>query len=674
MLILVILAVGICLVPVFGGEFGRLADLHLKRTWALFASLLIQIVIISIVPSWPIHALAAAHVFSYLLAGVFVIANRHMAGWWVMALGGVMNLVAISANGGVMPASASAFHSAGLTAQGGVFLNSQVVASPNLAFLGDIFSLGYPIHAVFSIGDLLLVVGGIIVIHMLSGSRLIPSGSGEFSALLQHRQFMRMWSGLAISNLGDWVYGLAVAVVLVRRTGSAHALAILLICQVGFGALAGFLGGPLIDRFSRKLLMSLADVFRAAALIFLLFGSPSPVHYYVVAALLGIFEALFLPSFQASIPNLVPEERIVAANALTAVTFNFSVMVGPLVGGLLIAHLGIHSVILVDAASFVLSAILIWSTTLSSHGSASEPSSAWSDLKEGIRYSLKTPLVRWIFLVTGVVMIGAAIKAPLEPLFVLKTLHQPAGSLGLIGGAWGLGMLFGSASAPSLTKRFSRQDLLWVSILLVGGSVMLASRAPTLTPVLLLWLIAGAGNALGTIAYETLLQQETPNELRGRVFAASEGVLNVCYLVGVGVAGGLGALVGIRWGFTVAGVVFIFAALMSRKLLIPPLELGPDARDSVILEQGYLQGVPRALPDGGSNQPRPYPDLKERRPYPDLKERRPYPDLNRTPPLADPLGDRGRSSPASPSGSQNRSAPGGVPEEDLPDPDEPVLS
>jgi MFS family permease len=181
-------------------------------------------------------------------------------------------------------------------------------------------------------------------------------------------------------------------------------------------------------------------------------------------------------------------------------------------------------------------------------------------------------------------------------LFVLNVLHQPASALGLVGGAWGLGMLFGSASAPSLTKRFSRPDLLWVSILVVGGSVVLASRSPTLTPVLLLWLIAGAANALGTIAYETVLQQETPDEFRGRVFAASEGVLNVCYLVGVAVAGGLGAIVGIRWAFLVGGVVFLVAGLLSRRLLRAAGTSGADTKESVILEQGYLQGVPIALP------------------------------------------------------------------------------
>jgi MFS family permease len=598
MLILVFLALGICLVPVFGGEFGRVADLHLKMKWALFASLGIQIVIIVIWPSGPEAILAAAHVLSYLLAGAFIVGNRHIPGWWVMALGGVMNLAAIGTNGGVMPASSAAFHAAGVTPPNGVFLNSQVVSSPNLSFLGDIFSVGSPIHGVFSIGDLLLVGGSIIAIHVLSGSRLIPSGSGEFTGLMKHGQFVRLWSGLAISNLGDWIYGLAVAVVLVHRTGSAHALAILLICQVGFGAVAGFLCGPLIDRFPRKALMALSDVFRAGALLFLLIGSPSPIHYYVVAALLGIFEALFLPSFQASIPNLVPEERIVAANALTAVTFNFSVMIGPLVGGALIAHLGIRSVIMVDATSFLVSGLLVWSTALADQPRSGEPTSAWTDLKEGIRYSVRTPLVKSIFLVTGVVMIGAAIKAPLEPLFILRSLHQPASSLGLIGGAWGLGMLFGSASAPSLTKRFSRQDLLWVSILSVGAAVMLASRSPALTPVLLLWLIAGAGNAMGTISYETLLQQETPNEFRGRVFAASEGVLNLCYLAGVAIAGGLGDLIGVRWSLMVAGGAFALAGLLSQRLMKAPSRSEPESPEAVILEQGYLQGVPIPLPHG----------------------------------------------------------------------------
>src|SRR5512132_1339454 len=139
MLILVFLAVGICLVPVFGGEFGRLADLRLKMTWALFVSLLLQILIITVVPDGPRGLLAAGHLLSYLLAGLFVIANRHIPGWWVIATGGLMNLVAIGANGGVMPASAAAFHSAGLAPPSGVFLNSQVVSSPNLSFLGDIF-------------------------------------------------------------------------------------------------------------------------------------------------------------------------------------------------------------------------------------------------------------------------------------------------------------------------------------------------------------------------------------------------------------------------------------------------------------------------------------------------------------------------------------------------------
>ena len=132
---------------------------------------------------------------------------------------------------------------------------------------------------------------------------------------------------------------------------------------------------------------------------------------------------------------------------------------------------------------------------------------------------------------------------------------------------------------------------------------MLASRSPTLTPVLLLWLIAGAGNAMGTIAYETLLQQETPNAFRGRVFAASEGVLNLCYLAGVALAGGLGDLVGIRWSLLVAGGAFVVAGLLSQRLMKTPSRLGAEVPESVILEQGYLQGVPIALATTPSHAP-----------------------------------------------------------------------
>ena len=86
---------------------------------------------------------------------------------------------------------------------------------------------------------------------------------------------------------------------------------------------------------------------------------------------------------------------------------------------------------------------------------------------------------------------------------------------------------------------------------------------------------------------------------RGRVFAASEGVLNICYLAGVALAGVLGDLVGFRWSLMVAGAGFVLAGVLSQRLMTAPTRRGADEPGGVILEQGYLQGVPLALPPSG---------------------------------------------------------------------------
>jgi MFS family permease len=106
-----------------------------------------------------------------------------------------------------------------------------------------------------------------------------------------------------------------------------------------------------------------------------------------------------------------------------------------------------------------------------------------------------------------------------------------------------------------------------VSIALVGLAILAASRATALTPLLIFWLCAGAGNALGTVAYETLLQEHTPDAYRGRVIAASEAVIDAAFLVGGAVAGALASGFGARGAFVVCGAVFLVAAVASRMLL-----------------------------------------------------------------------------------------------------------
>jgi Family of unknown function (DUF5317) len=135
-----------------------------------------QIVIISLLPAGSHGLHRAVHIGSYVLLGAFAWSNRRVVGVPIVALGGLLNFVAIAANGGVMPASRKALASLPQLAGKGGFANSQVLAHPKLQFLGDVFASpsSWPLHNVFSVGDIVLFAGVSVLLHAACASRLVP--------------------------------------------------------------------------------------------------------------------------------------------------------------------------------------------------------------------------------------------------------------------------------------------------------------------------------------------------------------------------------------------------------------------------------------------------------------------------------------------------------------------
>lgn len=174
MLVAVVLAV--LTVPLAGGRLVAMADVRLRMVPVLFTALFVQIAITAVFPDWNDALLRVLHLGSYVLLGVFLWANRRITGIPVVALGGALNVIAIAANGGVMPAGPAAARSAGIGATE-EFVNSGVQENPRLLFLGDIWAIpeGWPFANVFSIGDVIIAIGVAIVIHAICGSRLIPT-------------------------------------------------------------------------------------------------------------------------------------------------------------------------------------------------------------------------------------------------------------------------------------------------------------------------------------------------------------------------------------------------------------------------------------------------------------------------------------------------------------------
>ena len=160
-----------------GGRLSRYAEVRLRYAWIVVGSLVAQVVILEVVADSQRGVLSAVHLATYAAAGVWVWLNRRVPGLWIVALGAASNGVTIALNGGTLPASARALDAAGLTLDPNDFVNSGVLAHPNLPWLGDVFWIpaGWPLANVFSIGDLLIVLGAAWGAHRICGSRLVPA-------------------------------------------------------------------------------------------------------------------------------------------------------------------------------------------------------------------------------------------------------------------------------------------------------------------------------------------------------------------------------------------------------------------------------------------------------------------------------------------------------------------
>ena len=598
MILLVAFVVVLATVPLLGGRLTRLATVELDGTRLLLAATVVQAVITQLRLDVPDGVVEAAHILSYLLAGGFVWANRRLPWLWLAALGGALNFVVIVANGGVMPASAEALALAGESGAGDDFANSALVESPRLWFLGDVFAVpeSWPLSNVFSIGDVVLLAGAALLIHRIAGSRL-PGGfgrrgddglgaGGRLALLRDNADFRSLWLAGASSDLGDWTYSLAVIAVLALQGASATVFATLIAVQMLASSIVGVLGTPVVDRVDRIRLLAVVNLAQAATVSTLLVpDDPTVAHLVLVGGLLGGLGALVRPATMASIPTLVRQDELVSANGYVAAAFNVAVSLGPVIGAGVVSTWGARPAFLLNIGSFLLSAVLI-ARVRRRHVPAAvgvEPvRERWfSEATAGLRHIARRPPLHGLVVLMVFVVLGAALRAPVEPRFIVNRLGGSAGAIGALASLWGLGMVLGSTLAAAAGRRWTLEKVLVASVGVLGLCVLSASWLALLAPVAVLWLVAGSANALGSVAYESLLQQRTPDRLRGRVFGAAEAVLDVTYLVGAVAAGAIGASLGSRTGMAVAGGAVLAAGVYGALVFLrrPALTSAPERAD-----------------------------------------------------------------------------------------------
>ena len=179
-------------------------------------------------------------------------------------------------------------------------------------------------------------------------------------AVLRRRNFALLWLGQLVSQIGDMVLMVALPFYVYQLTGSLLQTGLMYIVETLPRILFGSLAGMFVDRWDRRWTMIVSDFGRAAALLLLLAHSPSSLWLlYAVACIQSIISLFFVPASSATTPTLVPEHQLVAANSLQSLNESVMRLVGPPLGGALLALAGIAGVVLVDSASFLFSAAML---------------------------------------------------------------------------------------------------------------------------------------------------------------------------------------------------------------------------------------------------------------------------------------------------------------------------
>jgi MFS family permease len=372
-----------------------------------------------------------------------------------------------------------------------------------------------------------------------------------------NKNFQRLWLAQIVSEIGDWFYALAVYSLILELTGSAKLVGLAVVMQVLPQTLAAPTAGVVNDRMSRKRVMIIADLARVAIVLgMLLVRSPRMVWLiFPLLFLETIGWGFFEPAHSAVIPAVTGQDDAILANTLTATTWSFCLAIGSALGGAAAALLGRDAVFILNALSFVASAALLSGMRFEEpHADASAPLRArdlidFSPILEGVRYVRRDPkLLATMFVKGGLGFLGAnLVILPLLgqrvfPLSLQGLGSQRAAMLGMsvLMGARGVGALIG----PLLTVPWARQrdsrlrlGILFGFLAIVFGYVAL-SMAPTVWIACLALILAHGGGSTIWVFSTTLLQKNTDDRFRGRVFSADMGLNTLMvsvtsYLAGV---------------------------------------------------------------------------------------------------------------------------------------------
>lgn len=383
----------------------------------------------------------------------------------------------------------------------------------------------------------------------------------EFELLRKAPDFRALFLASATSGLGTYLALIALIVDVYDRTHSGTWVGALLIVEFLPVLVIGLALGPLVDRLPRRTLMVASDVVRLGVFVALPFA-PNALTIVLLAAVAGFATGFFRPAVYAGLPNLVDDRDLPQANGLLLAVDSLTWLVGPLAGGAILAVGGPDPNYLANAATFLVSGVLLLRISAARLGERAGPPEGghFGELREGFRVVLSSRPLLTVLVAWSIVMLGNGYVNVSEVILVKDVMNGGNFGLGFLMAMAGLGLLLGSLLGGAWVERRRMAEAYGTSLVLMALGAGLTAISPTVWVAVAFVTAFGLGNGVASVCNPVLIQRGAPDAVRGRAFtvimSVNAGVLGVA----MATAGPITDAIGARWVWGLAAGTYALAA------------------------------------------------------------------------------------------------------------------
>jgi MFS family permease len=359
-------------------------------------------------------------------------------------------------------------------------------------------------------------------------------------ATLRQRNFALLWTAGLISLIGDWAFYAAMPIFILDRTGSAFQSGLVWAAIALPGIFIGPFAGVYVDRLDRRRIMLFGNVAQAIAATVLLVGGESFGIWLAMAVLLvqSSLYAVYSPAESALLPTVVDEEHLVTANALNSLNDNIARIAGPLIGALVYAWFGIRGIALANMASFLGSAVLVGMVSLavaarsqSGIDVAATSESIWRSMRTGASVVWHSSVLRSLFMIElFIVLADGPLTAMLAP-FVRQTLDRTNADFGVLLSVRGVAGVAGGFVIAHVAHKFRNDRMMGACLLVIGVGVVAIAIIQNYPMTLAIMVLGGPAIVGMNTTFITMLQRNSEDRVRGRIFALLGAFSGVIFLM-----------------------------------------------------------------------------------------------------------------------------------------------